>query len=74
MKKYCIMYADDCSLDLHCTMFELEENVKNFIEARVNDGTYLIRDFRIFYGEELYVEKAPQRKKVTLNLKYRGMS
>jgi hypothetical protein len=69
------MYADDCSLDLHCTIFELEENVKNFIEAKVNDGTYRVCDFRVFFGEELYVEKAPaKRTEVTLRLKYRGMS
>jgi transcription antitermination factor NusG len=55
-------------------MYELEENVKTFIETKVNSGDYTIKDFRVFVGEELYVEKAYQQTRITLNLKYRGMS
>lgn len=74
MKKYCIMYTNIYSHELHVVMYELEENVETFITNKINSSDYAIKDFRVFMGEELYVERASRRIGITLNLKYRGMS
>jgi hypothetical protein len=56
-------------------MFERVENVKIFIEAKIDSGLYNVKDFRVFVGDELYVEKVqPKHVEVTLSLVYKGMN
>jgi hypothetical protein len=68
------MYTNAYNSELRVIMYELEANVKTFIENKINSGDYRTKDFRVFVGKELFVEETSQRTEVTLNLKYKGMS